>query len=223
MSFFSSLKNPYNQLLFALVALVVLSPFIVHAEGKLPLLPIFYSLIILSSMRIICQKKTLYTAIGLMALVAIVLDFLIGFGWVPKPGQWMLAADLLYICFTIATIFALMRRIFSESRVTINTITGSVAVYLLIGMLWIFFYYVAALITPNAFGPGVVGPDTRAPTFFYLSFTTLTTLGYGDIVPTNYLTRVLTCVEAICGQIFLTVFVARLVGLHIAHETMRKN
>jgi hypothetical protein len=52
----------------------------------------------------------------------------------------------------------------------------------------------------------------------YFSFTTLTTLGYGDIVPVSAIARALTSIEAITGQIYLAVLVARLVGLNIAES-----
>jgi hypothetical protein len=52
----------------------------------------------------------------------------------------------------------------------------------------------------------------------YFSLATLTTLGYGDIVPTSAVSRMLASVEAVVGQLYLTVLVARLVGLHIAHS-----
>jgi len=56
-------------------------------------------------------------------------------------------------------------------------------------------------------------------TVLYFSFTTLTTLGYGDIVPTSPISRMLTSVEAIAGQLYLAVLVARLVGMHIVSST----
>jgi hypothetical protein len=216
------LKNPYSQLLFSLLALILCSPFIARAEGNFPLLSVLFCFIVLSSMRIICQQKSLFVFFGLLAWTAIVLDFLIGFGLLPRYEFWFVIIDVLYIVFTSFTILAIMRRVFSESRVTINTITGSIAVYLLIGILWIFLYYVTAALTHNAFNKEMIGGSLKGPEIFYFSFTTLTTLGYGDVVPTNYFSRVLACVEAICGQIFLTVFVARLVGLHIVHETRQK-
>ncbi len=53
----------------------------------------------------------------------------------------------------------------------------------------------------------------------YFSFETLTTLGYGDIVPRSPAARMLATIEAVMGQIYLTVLIARLVGLHIAHAS----
>ena len=59
--------------------------------------------------------------------------------------------------------------------------------------------------------------------FTYYSFVTLTTLGYGDITPLSSRVKVLSMLEAVVGQIYLVVLVARLVGLHISHSSRRKN
>ena len=53
--------------------------------------------------------------------------------------------------------------------------------------------------------------------YYYFSFVTMTTLGYGDIVPTVPFARVVATLQAVVGQMYLTALVARLVGLHIAH------
>jgi voltage-gated potassium channel Kch len=58
---------------------------------------------------------------------------------------------------------------------------------------------------------------------FYFSFVTLATLGYGDIVPATRLTETLVILEAIAGQIFLAVYIARLLGMHMAGEMMRRD
>jgi voltage-gated potassium channel Kch len=54
--------------------------------------------------------------------------------------------------------------------------------------------------------------------FRYFSFMTLTTVGYGDVLPRSDAARTLAALEAVMGQIYLTVLVARLVGLHIVHS-----
>jgi hypothetical protein len=83
----------------------------------------------------------------------------------------------------------------------------------------------AALYDPTAFTwtvaarPAPVLRLGRGDTaVLYFNFATLTTLGYGDIVPTAPLSRILASVEAIAGQLYLAVLVARLVGRHIAHS-----
>ena len=63
------------------------------------------------------------------------------------------------------------------------------------------------------------GSSTHGAQMVYYSFVTLTTLGYGDIVPIAPSARALATLEAITGQLYLTVLVARLVGLHITHSS----
>ena len=62
-------------------------------------------------------------------------------------------------------------------------------------------------------------PEHQNPLFLYYSFVTLTTLGYGDITPLTPPARAFSYVEAILGQIFVAVSIARIVGLHIVHSS----
>ena len=127
--------------------------------------------------------------------------------------------------------FLLLRFLFSEQQVTIEVISASLCGYLLLGVLWAIVYSLLDLVQANSFSfPSAVEelisnePSTlrfgteRSATALYFSYVTLTTLGYGDIVPATTTARMLCTVEAIVGQMYLVVLVARLVGLHIAHE-----
>ena len=76
-------------------------------------------------------------------------------------------------------------------------------------------FTIIELAAPGSFEGIDPGGDVRVE-LTYFSFVTLTTLGYGDIVPTNQLARALATGEAIVGQVYLGVFVASLVGLHLA-------
>ncbi len=69
----------------------------------------------------------------------------------------------------------------------------------------------------NDIRDGIIEFEVGA-SLFYFSFTTLTTLGYGDILPKGRFVMMIASFEAITGQIYLAVFVARLVGLHIAEQ-----
>ena len=101
---------------------------------------------------------------------------------------------------------------FKSHRITSDIIVGGICIYLLIGVLWTIFFTLLIDVDANAVA------HKGVQSLYYFSFTTLTTLGYGDIVPASDFAKVLTTMEAIIGQIYLTVFVARLVGLHIACE-----
>lgn len=64
----------------------------------------------------------------------------------------------------------------------------------------------------------VANADERLRQFMYYSFVTLTTLGYGDITPVSPAAKSFSFIEAVTGQIYIAVLIARLVGLHIAHS-----
>jgi hypothetical protein len=100
--------------------------------------------------------------------------------------------------------------------VTADIIIGGISVYLLIGHLWFLFYRIVYLIDPKAFFNSIERHGLYL--LIYYSFTTLTSLGYGDIVPVNRIVMLLSNIEAIVGQLFPAIFIARLVSLFSAQE-----
>jgi hypothetical protein len=107
----------------------------------------------------------------------------------------------------------LLRRLFRTGRVTADTLSSAISGYFLLGILWAFAYAFLLQLDPGAFG--AVEGD-RASDLFYFSFVTLTTLGYGDITPASDAAQTLAILEAVVGQLYLAITLARLVGLHIA-------
>jgi len=140
-----------------------------------------------------------------------------------------------YCCgaaYLVVVIGMMLRHIFSHEKVTMNTISAALCVYLLLGVTWALVYSLIDLADPNAFHfalrSGAEGAAVRPVLQFgsgdtasavYFSFVTLCTLGYGDIVPKSPTAEMAAISEAIVGQLYLTVLVARLVGLHIAGFT----
>ena len=125
------------------------------------------------------------------------------------------------------TAVAILVHILREERVSLDTILGGVCVYLLIGETFAYLFSMLELIGPGSFleagqllrvPPNVNHLLGRRPELTYFSFITLTTVGYGDIVPTAPLARVLAVLEALVGQIFLATFLAFLVGNYLAQR-----
>jgi hypothetical protein len=98
-----------------------------------------------------------------------------------------------------------------------NRLVGAGCIYLLSGTLWGIVYFLMSVVAPMSFA-GVTADSwtEQLNAFTYHSFVTLTTLGYGDITPAAPVARTLCYLEAILGQLYLTVLVAALVGLHVA-------
>jgi hypothetical protein len=104
----------------------------------------------------------------------------------------------------------LLRDIRDEGTVTIRTMLGVLCIYLLIGIFFAFMYGVVDEFASDEFFPRVDAADTSD--FLYFSFSTLTTVGYGDLVTTNEVGRSLAITEALIGQIYLVTIVALIIA-----------
>jgi hypothetical protein len=116
-------------------------------------------------------------------------------------------------------LFALIvaARVYRRGPVTHHRIQGAVAVLLLLGLVWAHAYQMLHVVLPAAFH-GEVGTSPGLQTWIYYSFSTLTTVGYGDITPIGPIARSLSIAEALVGQLYLTIMLARLVTLHVSMQ-----
>ncbi|HQR44707.1 MAG TPA: potassium channel family protein [Thermoanaerobaculia bacterium] len=108
-----------------------------------------------------------------------------------------------------------LTRVFQQGRITRQRIEGAVAAYLLFGLIWAETYELVALFRPGAFGGTGTGPGA-AQDFVYFSFTTLTTVGYGDITPAAPVARSLANLESLVGLLYPAILLARLVSMEVA-------
>ena len=88
--------------------------------------------------------------------------------------------------------------------------------------MWAFVYSVLESIQPGSFTIGEGQIDVGRRLYIYYSFVTITTLGYGDITPTTDLANSFSFLEAVTGQLYLAILIARLVGIQIAQSMNRK-
>lgn len=110
----------------------------------------------------------------------------------------------------------IIARVFRGGGITIYRIYGAIAVYLLLGILWGEFYILIYLFQPESFyfNPATQYGEPPISELIYFSFTTLTTLGLGDIVPVHPMARSMATLEALIGQLYPAVLLARLVTLY---------
>lgn len=130
-----------------------------------------------------------------------------------------------YSGFILIAIIAIGKSVFITDRVTANRIIGSVCIYLLIGLFFAFLIGAAALAIPHSyyFGQEGEGPLLlHTIDIVYFSFSTLTTSGFGDMVATHPVTKMLASFEAVIGSLYVAVMVARLVGMHISQSHGRR-
>lgn len=129
----------------------------------------------------------------------------------------------LSLLFLILSVYVTLFTIFTSYDITINQLVGASCVYLLLGTIWAILYSNIFYFWPASFnGISNSKPHLHFADFIYFSFVTLTTLGYGDITPASPFARALTFMQAVTGQLYLTIMVAGLVGkainTHKAHQ-----
>lgn len=122
---------------------------------------------------------------------------------------------LLMFLFLVGIATIALQDVLFGGPIDLNRIVGAVCVYILYGIAWGLLY---AMLDTATFEPAFSNIDAYEPggdvsAYVYYSFVTLTTLGYGDIAPITPVSRVLAVLEAICGQFYLTILVAALVGV----------
>lgn len=204
-----------RYLLLSLVAILVLQPLLSSQETSR-----FWTVMIL----------TLIMVTGPLALATQRFDFyftlLLGVvmastSWL---GNYVEGSVVMIIDQTTTVLFFLMlgvlifkQFIFSNDGVTEENLFAAVNAYLCIGIMYAFAYRFLMLIDPSALSGTFLG-DHEISAYVYLSFVTITTLGYGDITPQSELAAILTYSEAVMGQFFMALVVARIVGIWVADK-----
>ena len=148
------------------------------------------------------RERILFAVVGLLLLIESLFEF---------PGIVNTLTALLYAVVLVFIPIRLSVYVLEQERVDVNTVFGALCAYLFLGLSFAVVYGVIAELNPAA----IFTPEEGEPTFVtwvYFSFTTLSTLGYGDIAPRTYPARMIAILEALIGQIYLVVVVARLVS-----------
>ena len=139
-------------------------------------------------------------------------------------AHWLLGWDiLLALGPVIAFVGFTIRYVNEEGPVTSHRIQAAVAAYLLITIAFALGYILISFHIPGAFKfpdkPPEIGDARFGYIFHYFSLVTITTLGYGDILPVHPFSRTLATVEALVGQLYPAILLARLVSLSVVHRT----
>ncbi|HIF52144.1 MAG TPA: two pore domain potassium channel family protein [Thiotrichaceae bacterium] len=124
------------------------------------------------------------------------------------------------LLFCILSMIVAIRQILFRGSITTNKIVGSICIYLLLGYIWAIIYIFIDVVFPNSFN-GIASSSNYNDYWdlIYYSFVTLTTLGYGDVSPAIPIARSFSYLEAICGQFYLAILVASLVGAYLADHS----
>ena len=127
------------------------------------------------------------------------------------------SAILAVMGFLLVTITFTLRQVVVGTEINANRLVGAICVYLMLGVIWALAYSLVELATPGSFGGVTAGQNAGWDSeWLYFSFVTLTTLGYGDILPLSAIARALAYMEAVTGQFYVAILVAGLVSAYIS-------
>jgi len=168
---------------------------------------------------IVISENPAALAVMVICFVANVVIFVLRLYLPPWPyNLYGLAGAWLAISITVGLVVA--QAVFRPGRVTYHRIIGAILLYLLIAVAFGTLFIFVGLSVPDAF-KGITFEDNLglANSVFYLSFVSLTSTGYGDIVPLHPIARSLCNVESVIGQLYPATLLARLVTLELSQRS----
>lgn len=220
--------HPFGVLLLALILMMLLAPctsLLTMAfpkfDGVVAMVPL--SLIVVAASMLALWQRSKNHAFHIFAGGLLIL--LLTFGSLVSHHAMTLAqvgAQILFLSYVLAIV---VKSVFRAGEITSDVLCGAVSVYLLFGVLAGFVFVLIEFLIPGSFVissihlPAVQQESSfaRDPGWLlYFSFVTLTTVGYGDVLPANPVARSAAVLVAVIGQILLMVQIARLVGMHVA-------
>jgi Ion channel len=211
-----SWESQANLSLF--LALLVLLVFVVPSLGLERADERLYSefassVLLISGVTIAWRRRVVFLLASSIGVVTIIVR------WAALPTLTSTTLSIWPHLLTIATIlmllYILLSQVFAPGPVTPARIQGAIAVYLLFGIGWANAYHIVASKIPGSFT--LPGHDLSSVNeWFYFSYSTLTTVGFGDIVPAHPIARSLSVAEVLTGQLYLAVLIGRLVGMQIS-------
>ncbi len=201
------------ELLIALALLFVSLPFVEEIKGGDLILSVLLSLVMLSAVVAVANRRGTFIVALLLLLPAIAGRWINHFRPDLIHPAVFLVAGLVLVGFVVAN---LLHFILRAPSVTLEVLCASLSAYLMLGLAWTMAYWLVDQLTPEAFSFNT-STEMRSMngfTGFYFSFITLSTVGYGDITPVSKIARWLAAMEAITGLLYVAVLIARLVALY---------
>ncbi len=223
----------YASMLASVLLLIVASPLADTTPWGRTILALLVVAVLVFGMEAVGAARSELMLVSCLA--ALTVGFFVSGTWfnegLTETNIFHIVGYCVCLVFFVRVGFVMLRDIFS-GEVTGNRICGAVCVYLLLGYFFAILQLVALSLDAHALRfdgalAGLLNPHDAlskqrfVSMMFYFSFCTLTTLGYGDISPVSTFSRTVAWLEAVTGQLYLAVLIARLVGQHIAASAAR--
>jgi hypothetical protein len=218
----------YVYLFISLLLLFFFHPFVQRTALGTHILDIVFLVILLSGIYSTSENRKIFVISLVLASAAFgstILNYFL------LTVSLRLVAVGAYGLFFVLMAGTILSTIMKAKKVTTETIYASICVYLLLGIIWTMLFSIIEIVEPGSFlsgGAPIIdfgGDPVKRNVFanlIYYSFVTLTTLGYGDIIPVSPYARALSSLEAVIGQLYIAVLIAGLVGMHIGQSSEKE-
>jgi len=207
-----------RSMVVLLVGLVVVI-FIIYPMGGLGhtygwLLQVCISVILIAGVGAVARTRATAWLVAGVAVAGLVSRWLVFLR--PSPERMLTDAVLFALVLGVLAAVVLVQ-VFRAGPITAGRIVGAVVFYLLLGLMWANVYTIVILVRPGAFQfpEASLSANELVAQLIYFSFVTLTTTGYGDVLPLHPLARSLANLEALVGQLYPAILIARLVSLEL--------
>ena len=198
-------------LLLLLVATVFVVPaFLPYGPAGRVVLDVLMTLVLLAGLLAVAEHRRIFPIVAVMSIVSIAVRWAEWF--VPLADLPALREVSLLMALSVLAV-AVGINVFGAGQAVADRVTGAVVLYLLIGAAWAIPYAMLHAHSQGAFSGVEGGTGYQMERWIYFSFVTLTTVGYGDITPVTRAARSLAILEALVGQLYPAVILARLVSL----------
>jgi hypothetical protein len=188
------------------VVVFVLPPLAPPERGRSLAADLVYWLLLVSGVHALGERRLARVVLMPVAMLTVAVDLASWF--LPVAERWTLGMGLLSLVLFLSVVLG---RTLRGGPVTRHRLHGGVAAYLLLGVIWAHAYSLLEMLRPGAFS-GPVGHGLGPRAWYYYSFVTLTTMGYGDILPVHPMARSLATLEAVTGSLYLAILISRLVS-----------
>src|SRR5215475_12627719 len=196
--------------LVALAVFIVASPFLAPLPSGALINTALFTLVMLAGLMVIGVRRGTLLLAMVLVVPGVVARWINHYRPESMPAVVYLTFAMLFL---VLVGVEFLRFILRAPRVTVQVLEAGISTYLVFGLLWALAYMMVDGLTRGAFVFSVAG-DSMAQSAIYYSFVTLTTMGYGDIAPVSRVARMLAMLESTTGVMYMSVLIARLVGLY---------
>jgi hypothetical protein len=208
-------RGRFLALIIVIVLTLAVTPLLEDLVSIHILIDICFTAMFASAIYAVSHRRNM----ALLVAVAAVPLLALSWGTYIREALWMYLGETVIGSFIMAYLITVLLFFIGRAReVNRDVIQAAVVVYFLVAFLWVYLYRSVALLNPEAFNWSLAETSLadQRYTLVYFSFVTITTLGYGDISPASNMARSLSILEAVIGQLYIAIIIARLVGIQIS-------